>query len=121
MLPNFIIGLNETRVGLVAGNYLTASMRNAIGLRQAEIALTTGELFDTHQALKMGLIDEIALNKKEGIKKAEIFLEKFKNVSPTARALTKKALRNETIQVRTNKGGKTSRYKTRHSIIFQLV
>lgn len=99
MLPNFIIGLNETRVGLVAELWLSSSMRNVIGLRQAEIALTAGELFNTDEALKIGLIDEVAINKEEGLQKAENFLQKFKNGSIVARALTKKALRNKTIQV----------------------
>lgn len=35
MLPNFTIGLNETKLGIVAPTWFQASMRNTISLRDA--------------------------------------------------------------------------------------
>ncbi|RZB89889.1 enoyl-CoA delta isomerase 1, mitochondrial-like [Asbolus verrucosus] len=98
MLNNFTIGLNETQLGIVAPKWFIASMLNTIGRRQTELALTSGKLFKTDEALQVGLIDEVAANKDEAIGKAERFLQKFANISPLARDLTKKSLRGEAIQ-----------------------
>lgn len=107
MLPKFTIGLNETRLGIVAPPFFQASMRNTIsqrdtGLRKLrnfikfcwifeflEMALTLGTLFSTEEALKVGLIDDIAQDKTECIQKCEKFLLKFKNISPVAREYSK--------------------------------
>jgi 3,2-trans-enoyl-CoA isomerase len=98
MLNNFTIGLNETKIGMVAPDWFIASMKNTVGPRQTELALTTGNLFTTDEALKIGLIDEVAANKEEAISKAEKFLHRYDNVSPLARALTKQTLRKDAIQ-----------------------
>jgi 3,2-trans-enoyl-CoA isomerase len=98
MLNNFTIGLNETKIGMVAPDWFIASMKNTVGARQTELALTAGNLFTTDEALKIGLIDEVAVNKEEAISKAEKFLHRYDNVSPLARALTKQTLRKDAIQ-----------------------
>ncbi|KAJ3635326.1 hypothetical protein MTP99_008241 [Tenebrio molitor] len=98
MLNNFTIGLNETKIGMVAPDWFIASMKNTVGARQTELALTAGNLFTTDEALKIGLIDEVAANKEEAISKAEKFLHRYDNVSPLARALTKQTLRKDAIQ-----------------------
>lgn len=53
------------------------------------MALTLGTLFSTEEALKVGLIDDIAQDKTECIQKCEKFLLKFKNISPVAREYSK--------------------------------
>lgn len=98
MLNNFTIGLNETQLGIVAPTWFAATMRNTIGVRQTELALTTGRLFKTEEALKVGLIDEIAKDKSEGIAKAEKFLKKFVRIPPMARTLSKNVVRGKDIQ-----------------------
>lgn len=50
-------------------------MRNAIGERQAERALIAGTMFSSEEALKIGLVDEIAADKEDCLKKANKFLE----------------------------------------------
>ncbi|XP_065084384.1 enoyl-CoA delta isomerase 1, mitochondrial-like [Ochlerotatus camptorhynchus] len=97
MLPNFSIGLNETQLGIVAPTWFQATMRNTLSRRDAELALTLGTLFSTEEALKVGLIDEVAANKEEGIVKAVSFLDRFKKISPQARSMTKQALRSKDI------------------------
>lgn len=97
MLPNFSIGLNETQLGIVAPTWFQATMRNTLSRRDAELALTLGTLFSTEEALKVGLIDEVAANKEEGIAKANAFLDRFKKISPQARSMTKQALRSKDI------------------------
>lgn len=55
----FSIGLNETRVGLVAPDGIQHLLRRVVGPRQAERMLLTGELVLAEQALAMGLVDEL--------------------------------------------------------------
>lgn len=97
MCQNYTIGLNETRLGIVAPTWFMASMRNAISRRDAELALTLGTLFTTDEALKVGLVDEVATSKEDAIAKATAFLDKFKKISPQARSMTKQALRSKDI------------------------
>lgn len=97
MLPKFSIGLNETQLGIVAPTWFQATMRNTLSRRDAELALTLGTLFSTEEALKVGLIDEVAASKEEGIAKANAFLDRFKKISPQARSMTKQALRSKDI------------------------
>ena len=56
-------------------------MRNVISNRHAELALTTGRLFTTDEALKIGLIDEVATDKADAVAKAEKFLVGISKIS----------------------------------------
>lgn len=97
MCPNFTIGLNETRLGIVAPAWFQASMRNVMSVRDTEKALTLGTLFNTDEALNVGLIDEIASDKADAVKRCEQFILQFAKVSSDARALTKKSFRGQAI------------------------
>lgn len=68
-------------------------MRNVLSARETEKALTLGTMFTTDEAAKIGLIDEVASDKADAIKRCEKFLLQFAKVSADARALTKKTLR----------------------------
>lgn len=58
MLNNFTIGLNETRLGIVAPTWFQATMLNVLSRRETELALTLGRMFSTEEALKVnGSID----------------------------------------------------------------
>lgn len=72
-------------------------MRNVLPVRQAEQALTLGTLFTTDEALKVGLIDEIATDKDDALARCEKYLLKFSKVDRDARAITKKAFRSKDI------------------------
>ncbi|XP_008190991.2 enoyl-CoA delta isomerase 1, mitochondrial [Tribolium castaneum] len=102
MLNNFTIGLNETQLGIVAPQWFIASMRNVIGTRQTELALTSGNLFSTDEALKIGMIDEVAASKEDGIARAEKFCGRFARIPPIARARSKLGVRGADIQDLTN-------------------
>lgn len=54
------IGLNETRVGLVAPEGIQRLMRRVVGMHRAERLLVSGELVESGDALAMGLVDELA-------------------------------------------------------------
>lgn len=99
MMNNFTIGLNETQLGIVAPPWFVASMKNVIGTRQTELALTTGNLFTTEEALKVGMIDEIASSKEDGIARAEKFCGRFARIPPVARVKSKLGVRGADIEV----------------------
>lgn len=95
MMPNYTIGLNETQLGIVAPKWFMASMKNVLPSRVAELALTQGKMFTTDEALKIGLIDDVAQSKEETIAKCEEFMTRFVKINPVARALTKQAFRSK--------------------------
>lgn len=95
--PKFTIGLNETKLGIVAPGWFQDSMKNTISGRDAELALTMGTMFSTDEALNIGLIDETATDKADAIAKAESFLAKTAKIPATARRLTKMTLRQKVI------------------------
>lgn len=53
MCPNFTIGLNETKLGIVAPKWFMVTMQNVLPKRVAENALTLGRMFSTDEALKV--------------------------------------------------------------------
>jgi 3,2-trans-enoyl-CoA isomerase len=103
MLPKYTIGLNETQLGIVAPTWFMATMKNTIPPRQAELALTLGKMFKTDEALKIGLVDEIADSKEEAIAKCEAFLSKYQKIPAMARAITKQNCRRTDIMELENK------------------
>lgn len=99
MLDNLTIGLNETQLGIVAPNWFICTMQNTISKRNSELALTSGRLFKTGEALQIGLVDEIAADKNDALVKSEAFISRFARIPPLARAATKIALRGADIKV----------------------
>ena len=95
MLPNYTIGVNETAVGIVPPKFVMETVKNVIPSRHAELALTVGTLFTTEEALKIGMIDEIANDQEDAKTRCENFLKKISKVSSKARDLTKQSFRNE--------------------------
>lgn len=89
------IGLNETALGIVAPKWFMDTMCNTIPKREAEYALTTARMFNTDEALKVGLIDVLATDKADAVDKCKKFIKKFDKISPIARALTKQKIRAE--------------------------
>ncbi len=55
----YVIGLNETQVGLVAPEGIQRLLRRAVGTGRAERLLVAGELVAAERALEMGLVDEL--------------------------------------------------------------
>lgn len=98
MVNKFTIGLNETQLGIAAPPWFIKAMLNTISRRDTELSLTTGRLFKTDEALKIGLVDEVANDKEDALKKAEAFFERFETIPPIARAYTKASLRGADIE-----------------------
>ncbi|GLH07942.1 SFRICE_002345 [Gryllus bimaculatus] len=95
--PKYSIGLNETQLGIVAPRWFQDSMKNVIPIRQAELALTTGRMFSTEEALKIGLVDALAKDKADALSQAANFLLQMKKIPRVARGLTKQACRQDAI------------------------
>jgi len=115
MLPKYTIGLNETQLGIAAPDWFRASFVNTISSRDAEMALNLGTLFKTDEALRIGLVDEVAADKAEAIAKCEAFLKRFDGISPEVRAATKLQLRGGDIKRLTD--DRQADFELFHSII----
>ncbi|XP_063234857.1 enoyl-CoA delta isomerase 1, mitochondrial-like isoform X2 [Bacillus rossius redtenbacheri] len=87
--PRFTIGLNETQLGLVAPKWFMDVMTGTVPRREAELALTTGRLYTTEEALQSGLVDEVASDKADGIGRAEAFLARVSKIPAMGRSRTK--------------------------------
>ena len=57
--PKCVTGLNETLLGFAAPWWVAQTYVNAIGSRQANLALQLSTLFPPQEALKIGLIDQV--------------------------------------------------------------
>lgn len=69
------------------------TMQSILSTRQSEIAILNGTLFTTEEALKVGLVDEIASDKSDAIIKCEKYLNRLKRIPPNARGKTKQNIR----------------------------
>ncbi|XP_038223564.1 enoyl-CoA delta isomerase 1, mitochondrial-like [Zerene cesonia] len=94
----YTIGLNETAVGIIAPTWFMGTICNIVSTRQAEMALTTGKLFTVDEALKVGIIDDVATDKEDAINKCKEFIKKFDKIPLLARAITKQRFRASTTQ-----------------------
>jgi 3,2-trans-enoyl-CoA isomerase len=98
-MKGFKIGLNETQLGIAMPVVAIEVTKNIISARHTEMALTQGTIFNAEEALKIGLIDEIASDKNEAVEKSLKFLNRYKNIPKDARALTKLAFRKKVLDL----------------------
>lgn len=111
MLPNYTIGLNETRVGIVAPPFFEVSFLSVLPQRIAERALMQGTMFTTDDALRVGLIDEIADDDADGLRRCAAYLEQYRAVVPAARAMSKQSLRRQGLdELRNNREHDVDRF-----------
>ncbi|KAI8426085.1 hypothetical protein MSG28_005044 [Choristoneura fumiferana] len=89
------IGLNETVLGIVATPWTMDTMCHTLGPREAELALTSAKIFNADEALKVGLIDEIATDKEDAVEKCKKFIYMFDRIPPVARTLSKLRMRQQ--------------------------
>uniref|UniRef100_A0A224XHI7 Enoyl-CoA delta isomerase 1, mitochondrial n=1 Tax=Panstrongylus lignarius TaxID=156445 RepID=A0A224XHI7_9HEMI len=97
IVPKVTIGLNETQLGIVAPQWFQDCLRNVIGDRKAEIALTSGHMFTSDEALRAGLVDEIVSDKDAGKAAAEKFLAVHSKIPALARTSVKVGFRKDTL------------------------
>ena len=94
---HFKIGLNETKLGIVAPSWFADTMRNTIGQRETEMALMAGTMYSPQEAASIGLVDEIVDgNEVEGTARKKI--DELVGIPAHARHESKMRMREETIQ-----------------------
>lgn len=92
------IGLNETKLGLMAPVWFQKLMINAIGFKSAYKALNAGTLFTPQQALSLNLVDELADDSTQVMEQARRQLELGIKVPAFARTSTKYTMRHPHVQ-----------------------
>jgi len=95
--PNYIIGLNETQLGMVAPLWVKDILLNTIGHRQTEMALQMGTLFTAEEALKTGLVDKVVGNREECLDTAHTVVSSLASIPSEARHVTKILMRQPTL------------------------
>ena len=82
------IGLNETKLGIVAPPWLGQQMIDTVGQRRAELGLSLGLLYDPNEALAIGLVDEL-VPKDKVLEAAQAEAKKWGNIPARARFASK--------------------------------
>jgi len=89
--PKFQIGLNETKLGLVAPPWFARPFVDCVGPREAERALYLGHLYSVQDAQAKGLIDDVVKH-DEVLDKAVERAEEYLAVPDFARIGTKQQI-----------------------------
>ncbi|KAL7741641.1 hypothetical protein ACLKA6_019408 [Drosophila palustris] len=98
MLPKFSIGLNEPMLGIVQPIFCMFNFLNVLPRRLAERSLNQGKIFNTEEALRIGLVDDVANSKEEALAKCVEFIGSFDKVNPVARSQSKLQFRAANLQ-----------------------
>ncbi|XP_066238955.1 enoyl-CoA delta isomerase 1, mitochondrial [Saccopteryx leptura] len=93
--PKFVIGLNETQLGIVAPFWFKDTLVNTIGHRAAERALQLGLLFPPAKALQVGMVDKL-VPEDQVQSTALSVMEQWMAIPAHARQLTKNMMRKPT-------------------------
>ncbi|XP_067089568.1 enoyl-CoA delta isomerase 1, mitochondrial [Osmerus mordax] len=94
--PRYSIGLNETKLGIVAPFWFKDTMVNTVGHRTTEIALELGLLYTSPEALKIGLVDQL-VPEEQVLTTATETMTKWLAIPDHARQITKSMMRKQTI------------------------
>lgn len=94
--PRYSIGLNETKLGIVAPFWFKDTMANTVGNRETEKGLQLGLLYSAPEALKVGLVDELVPEDKV-LDTATETMTKWLAIPDHARQITKSMMRKPTI------------------------
>ncbi len=89
--PEAIFGLPETGLGIVPGAGGSSELVAFIGLPQTLRLGMTGERIGAEEALRLGLIQEIAPTVEAGLERARVLVNRVARNSPTAVAAFKAA------------------------------
>ncbi|TPP41393.1 Enoyl-CoA hydratase/isomerase family protein [Leishmania donovani] len=93
------IGLNETKLGLVAPPWVMPAYAYLLGSRQAERMLQLGETPVADDARNLGLIDEVAADEESTIEAAYQQAERFLSVPQQSRWMARDMMRREYLQM----------------------
>lgn len=91
------IGLNESRLGIVAPPFLARQYVDTLGARQAALGLSLGTLYGPEEALRIGLVDQLVPVTKVR-EAATATAVQWAQIPSTARVATKRLLRGPALQ-----------------------
>lgn len=94
--PNYAIGLNETKLGIVAPTWFKDTMINTIGHRATERSLQLGILYPAPDALKVGIVDQLVPEEKVLSVAMEVMTQ-WLEVPDYARQISKSTMRKPTV------------------------
>ncbi|MCA9656572.1 MAG: enoyl-CoA hydratase/isomerase family protein [Myxococcales bacterium] len=90
--PTASFGLPETGLGILPGARGTAELASLVGPAHALRLGCTGETVDAHEALRIGLVQEVVDDLDAGLARVHALAERLMQRSPTAVAAFKRAL-----------------------------
>ncbi|XP_061456069.1 enoyl-CoA delta isomerase 1, mitochondrial [Rhineura floridana] len=94
--PKYSIGLNETKLGIVAPFWFKETMTNTIGHRATERSLQMGFLYSAPDALRVGIVDELVPEEKIQNVAAEVMTQ-WLAIPDYARQISKSSMRKPTV------------------------
>lgn len=89
---DFRIGLNEVPVGIPLPPVILSGLRRLVGPRRAELLGVTGELVLSHDAVRLGLVDEV-VSPERVVERAREWCERLLALPQEAMTLTRRAAR----------------------------
>jgi len=93
--PKFLVGLNETQLGIAAPFWIQEPMTQAIGFRKSSLALQLGTVFNAQEALDIGLIDEMVSSTEEAHQQVDKAMTNFMKIPSIALYSSKMLMRND--------------------------
>ncbi|KAF6124037.1 enoyl-CoA delta isomerase 1 [Phyllostomus discolor] len=93
--PKYVIGLNETLLGIIAPFWFKDTLMNTIGHRASELALQLGILFPPAEALQVGMVDKV-VPEDQVQSTALSVMAQWLSIPDHARQLTKNMMRKPT-------------------------
>ncbi|XP_078096535.1 enoyl-CoA delta isomerase 1, mitochondrial [Mustelus asterias] len=94
--PKYAIGLNETKLGIVAPFWFKDTMINTIGRRATEYSLQLGIMYSASEALENGLVDQLVAQDKI-MPTALSVMSEWLAIPDHARQITKSMMRKPTL------------------------
>ena len=96
---DFITGLNEVQVGLVVSSVIHKALERAVGPRTAEKILVAGKVLKAEQALEIGLIDELADDPDDVVRRAVNWCEQMLALPRLAMTTARSMVRSNLIRL----------------------
>jgi len=96
---DFITGLNEVQVGLVVTPVIHKALERTVGPRIAEKILVAGKILKAEQALEIGLVDELAHDPDDVVRRAVNWCEQMLALPRLAMTTTRSLVRSDLVRL----------------------
>lgn len=96
---DFITGLNEVQVGLVVSPVIHKALERAVGPRTAEKILVAGKILKSEQALEIGLVDELANDPDDVVRRAVHWCDQILALPRLAMTSTRSLVRSDLVHL----------------------